>query len=491
MLGITPVRKLADLQRRWSRRFGASPGELAGLPGDADQLLDAMPQAGEFLDRNPNAWMSINVLDDLLAAAVFQCDDPQAPTSVVQASRKVADHATALLRILVGDAPARLEWGYLDSRPALRVLSQAIVIAQVGGDWPRVEELSSWGLELNPNDNHGWRMLLAPILLNRGDHAQALALADRYPDDLPFMACARVLALFGTGRATDAETALRALHSEYPHLMQWLLPDVMDAPAPDNGPGIAVGGDQEAWQHRLALRAAWVRAGAIEWARALDLKTPPPRKPPARKKATQKAKGPALVEAGFKPSHEKHLRKAYGDYDRLHGFVTAVAWSPDVIMPSKWVQTLMATRAIPSANISAVQKDMDAFMPLYNSLIGKLLEPQQAGAGPAAASAQPETPKGADPHAWAAGFLQGAELAPGGWRNAGRPLNSKSGSFGALYRLAARAPGAPDGWRAMSDEGQPMLIGLQDEPSPDETLALALRDLWSVVAPLRQARAGD
>jgi len=36
-----------------------------------------------------------------------------------------------------------------------------------------------------------------------------------------------------------------------------------------------------------------------------------------------------------------------------------------------------------------------------------------------------------------------------------------------------------------------VLAHFVNEPSPDETLALALRDLWSVVAPLRQARAGD
>jgi hypothetical protein len=132
---------------------------------------------------------------------------------------------------------------------------------------------------------------------------------------------------------------------------------------------------------------------------------------------------------------------------------------------------------------------MDVLMRLYNSLNSELLTPGKDDPQPAAHALRLARDEPAALYAWSAGFVQGAELAAGGWRKTGRPLSIKDGAFGALYRLAARAPGTPDGWRDKNDDGQPMLQGLQDEPSAEETLTLALADLWRVVAPLRQTRA--
>ena len=93
-------------------------------------------------------------------------------------------------------------------------------------------------------------------------------------------------------------------------------------------------------------------------------------------------------------------------------------------------------------------------------------------------------------HAWVAGFVQGSELVSGAWRRVGRPVTSRNGAFGVLYTLASRAASPRDGWRASQDNGQPLLVGLDDgHDQPVDGLALALADLWRVVAPLRQARA--
>ena len=91
--------------------------------------------------------------------------------------------------------------------------------------------------------------------------------------------------------------------------------------------------------------------------------------------------------------------------------------------------------------------------------------------------------------AWAAGFVQGAELARGAWRGAHRPVKAGAGAFGVLLQLAAQAAPSPAGWRAESDQNQPLLVGLEpDAPSPQARLSGALADLWQVIGPLRHAR---
>ena len=56
-------------------------------------------------------------------------------------------------------------------------------------------------------------------------------------------------------------------------------------------------------------------------------------------------------------------------------------------------------------------------------------------------------------------------------------------------QLAAQAAPSPAGWRAESDQNQPLLVGLEpDAPTPQSQLILALADLWQVIGPLRHAR---
>ncbi len=490
-LRIAATRKLTDLQRRWSRQFPVAKPMLTGLLGDSDGLLDALPEATRFLQEHPSAWLSIEVLDDLLLAAADICDTG-APEPVVRGAQRLASHAVAVLRELVGPQPARLEWADLKARPALRVLAQAIEIARLMRDIPREEELLVWGLQLSPNDNHGWRMSLAPLLLHTGRFAQALELLEQFPEDFPGMEHHRALALFALDRRDEAQAVLRRVHADYPHFMRFLWPDVMDAPPPEDGPGLILGGLQEAWQHRAEMRAAWVRSGALEWARGLGLREQPrPHHPAAGKPAPPKPanKKMATLADPMTPRHAQLLRKAFPDYARLHGLVTAVALSPDLIMATQWIEPVMALRAEPPANLKVINAEMDALMRLHNSVIQRLLTTPVQDPAPVedalALAAGDDTA-----FAWAAGFVQGAELSRAGWRRAGRPLSADKGVFAALYRLAARAPSATASWQARSDDDQPMLLGLQDEPSTQETLRLALEDLWGVVAPLRQARAG-
>ncbi|ROZ76030.1 UPF0149 family protein [Ramlibacter sp. WS9] len=496
ILSIKPQKALVDLQRRWSRRFPVSKPMLTQLTGDADLLLADLPAATQFLRENPQAWLSADVLDDLLLAAAEICDR-DAPGPIVRAALRLSQHALAVLQALAGPAEgsvsAELHWADSAARPLLRVLAQAIELARLTQDAKEEERLVRWGLALNPNDNHGWRGLLAPLYLARKAFDETLALLERYPDDMPPAEHSRALALFGLGRRDEAQAVLRRAHAEYPAILSALWPETLDLPEDEGGPGLAIGGALAAFYYRIETRAAWAGTGALAWSKTLDLPQPAPkktRKPQAGGKRTSRS--PAVSDPlGGKQG--AHLRKAFPDYPRLHGLLTAIGWSPDLIMPGKWVQIVMDMRGEPvsglteSKALKAVNADMDALMGLLNSINARVLETppdQMAPAQDVLALAASE----AALFAWAAGFVQGAELAPAGWRRAGRPVSSDKGTFGELYALAARASGTPDAWRATRDGGQPLLTGLDDSPPvPVETLVLVLGDLWRVVAPLRQA----
>lgn len=270
LLHVRSTGTLAGLVSDWRARFKVDKPVQTTLVGDAGALLEDLPAAAAFLAEHPQAWLSLDVLDDLLLAAA-EIADPDAPAPVLRAAWRLAEHGVAVLRIVIGEEPVRLLWMNTASRPALRVLAQAIHLARERRDNAQIEELIRWSLQLNPHDNHGWRTVLAPALLMHRRAAEALALTQAYPDDMPPMAHLRALALFMLDQRDEAEAALRAAHADSPRLVQALLPDLLDAPPDDDGPGIEPGGVVQAWEHRALMRPTWVRSGALDWLRGLNL----------------------------------------------------------------------------------------------------------------------------------------------------------------------------------------------------------------------------
>ncbi|HVZ45590.1 MAG TPA: UPF0149 family protein [Ramlibacter sp.] len=484
---IAPGRDLEMLQQQWSRRFAVSRPILTEcFSGNASGLLEQLPQVREFMSEHPHAWFAVEVLDDILLAG-NDLGGPHAPSAVLHAMSRVAEHGVALLEFLIGRETARLEWRDMGSRPWLRLIAQAISVAELLGDTARVERLAAWGIELNPEDNHGWRMVLVPLWLSEGRTDEALALMDRYPDDMPPMEHLRALALFAQGKREEAEATLRAAHDAFPRIIQFLLPDTIDAPAPEGGPGVTVGGDEEAWEHRMRMRGVWMRTGALEWVRGLGLKAPAPAKPSSRRRKETSAPATRTRQIGeYGAEDERHLRGRFGDFARLHGLLTAVAWSPDMVMPGKWLPMLEPLRANPPASLEDANAELAALMSLYNSLVTPLMATDTRPTFPFDKTVRAVANEERDVFAWASGFVQGAELAAAGWRRVGRAIRSDSGSgpFAALLRLAARAPALP-GWRARSDSGQALLQELAPEP-PQDVLRLALEDLWPAVTKERQ-----
>jgi len=491
---LQPLKALTDIERRWHRRWPVSKPDLTALWSEnADHLLEDRQGVLQFLREHPKAWLSFDILDDLLLAS-SDWRDARLPAQLLQASQRVLDHAIAGLRALLGPGHAELPWLVMGNRPALRLLAQAIELARLRHDVAGEEALLHWGLALNPHDNHGWRHLLTPLLLEQSRFAQALELFARYPDDFPPSEHLRALALFALGRKTEAETVLRAAHVAYPRIMDALWPDVLDPPRSDSSFGMTLGSAEEAYHYRLETRALWLRSGALAWARTLGLPPAPPEKKaaPARAADPAKARHPlqGVRTPVFSKAHEQHLRQHF-DYPRLHGLITAVVWTPQLMMANRWLDAVMALRRgdAPEPDIDALQHTLDIVMRLYNRLNLELLRTPPAKRAPLTALGKLLEQEPADVFTWAAGFVEGAELARGAWRGAKRPIKSDDGAFGALHRLAAQAAPGPGGWRASNEQEQPLLVGIEAAaPAPKVMLTQALEDLWQVVGPIRHAR---
>lgn len=527
-LHVRPARALAALERRWQRTFMVGKPDLTGLEGDAGDLLDDLPAVAEFLRREPQAWLSVAVLDDLLLAARELLAAGES-AALRRSAWQLSQHALRLLRALLepavdaASASAQrlgVAWMDVSSRPLLRLLAQAI---SFGLDKQRdVLPLLEWSVALNPADNHGWRAMLTDAWIGAGRHADALALLERYPDDFPPARHRRALALYALGRHDEAAAELAHAHADYPVFLNTLWPDVLDAPPPEDGPGLTVGGAQEAYEYRAEARADWVRTGALAWSQTLKLPASRKRRAAPRKAAARRPAGDAgasLVAGGtdraalaLPDAQRRHLQTHF-DWPRLHGFLTAIAWAPGMAMPSAWVPVALGWRTrppprTPAAQHKAINTDLDALMRLYNSLNAHLIDARRDAPMPLdlpreLADADGGAAGEAALLAWCAGFMQGAEQGAADWRRAGRPLKARPAKAGApvgatafatLYALAARAPRAAGedaaAWQATQDDGQLLLVGLQGAGALPvaEQLHLALTDLWQVALPLRLAR---
>jgi hypothetical protein len=176
------------------------------------------------------------------------------------------DHAVAVLRRVLSENGAeglKVEWGWMENRPALRLLMQLIEIARYSAEeLPLLEWLV---LTLNPNDNAGHRERLVHAYCEAGHPADALAVCNRYPnDDLPGTLYGRVLALHLLGLREDAVTALSQAVKRLPKVLKTLL--AARPKTPPLTPGLVTHcGDDEAWKYRLDSRETWEKCSALDW----------------------------------------------------------------------------------------------------------------------------------------------------------------------------------------------------------------------------------
>lgn len=260
---------LATVEARWCRIFPQTKPSLTAIQHGFTGMWDDAPPWLGFLEQNPLAWQSFDVLDDL-AMAVEALPSLGTDTTVLE---PLLERGIALLKANLNATDAvnaRLPWTSLENRPALRMLAHLAFRARYATDGAvanaRFVELAELLIALNPNDNHGLREHLAGAYLTRGTPENALALTERYPDDFCGMTLNRILALHRLGRRGDALQALHTAARDHAVAIKMLLAHDPKKPRA-SGYGITVGGKDEAWEYRTAHRALWERDGALEWLR--------------------------------------------------------------------------------------------------------------------------------------------------------------------------------------------------------------------------------
>ena len=87
-----------------------------------------------------------------------------------------------------------------------------------------------------------------------------------YPDDgMPALAFGKAIALFRLGELKPATKALKDAHRHSSKIAKFLLPAKKAQPKSSEY-GIQIGGEEEAWNYRDAMREVWQAApGAMDW----------------------------------------------------------------------------------------------------------------------------------------------------------------------------------------------------------------------------------
>jgi hypothetical protein len=210
----------------------------------------------------PGSVRHIEILDDLASATELH---PAGGMLGVNASlqQPLVERAERILRhaLDAADAPEtpRLPWLDPANRPVLRCLFRALMLATEHGDPVRVRERAERLLRLNPDDNHGVRAQLMNLLLRERDDAAALALAERYGDDMfPELLYGKVLALLRLGRDREAAEAAQHAVDALPEVRRYLMRERAAQPQIDPR-GVTFGGKDQAWLYRETMRDLWLR----------------------------------------------------------------------------------------------------------------------------------------------------------------------------------------------------------------------------------------
>lgn len=267
-LPAAPVDDLGELQadktlaaalKAWRHAVDpadAPPAEAGGMQGMG------VGRWWPLLQRQPALLDSFDVLDELLGVL-----DAVPFGLAARAQAALLGRALDLWAELRRRQPrARCEWAWLGNRPALRLLVRRV---QMDAS-PRAEH-SFDGLQalvtvLNPHDNHGLRDRLAAVLLRRGDAAAALALAERYPDDLVGMQLLHTRALLALQRLPEAEVAYAGALRANPHVAALLL--ASRAPRVPDVDSFRVGSPEQARIAVAAQHDLWRDKSLRKWLQA-------------------------------------------------------------------------------------------------------------------------------------------------------------------------------------------------------------------------------
>jgi tetratricopeptide (TPR) repeat protein len=265
---LQPAPALRSLAEQWSAQAGMVKPQLTAFQSATPSGWKDTAAGLTLLENSPLAWQCFDILDDLVLGIESACimGDDLLLVPLLERARE-------LLRLVIATHRAEncaLPWTHLPNRPALRLCASLYYSLLRRRRVDEAVALAQWMvMTLNPIDNHGLREELIRLHLARGNAGAALNVCDRYPDDvLASTQFDRSLALFMLGRTDEAASALQYAAERCPNVLPMLLAPDPKRPRLDDG-FVTIGGKDEAWLYREALRATWETSGGLEWARTL------------------------------------------------------------------------------------------------------------------------------------------------------------------------------------------------------------------------------
>jgi len=272
MFELHPAESLAGLEQAWHRVYPCGkPLLTAPVTDEADAAWTPQAHADwiAFLERRPEAADSLDILDDVAGALLhLEWQLPQSARHGLAA--RVIERSCSIVESALTEHPnASLPWGAPHNRNGMRALARRGALAIEARDDARICETAGRVLALNPDDNHGFRLLLVNSFLRRAMNAEAAALVDRYAEDpsLEMQGAAVILAL----RRDDLPAAtllLQKFIQSNAYVLDYLLRPSAPAPRRSRGAGVPFGSREDAWEYCEAARDLWAATpGAVEWLR--------------------------------------------------------------------------------------------------------------------------------------------------------------------------------------------------------------------------------
>ncbi|MCP3951410.1 MAG: SEC-C domain-containing protein [Desulfobacterales bacterium] len=259
----TPA-SLRQIEAEWYTVFSGEKPFLDHTFIESETTLQETDKWLAFLDKHPQAFNSIMILDDLvsLLQSFGEVDSAQTYEHILN---PIYQHAENIITPLGEDK--RFDWGFMDNRPFLRLLINHIYALWRRGEFEQTIPMMERQIRLNPQDNQGVRGLLINAYLKLGNDLGALKLAQIYIDDIsPEIALGRILALFRLDQHQEAAIAWRSAQEHFKHAKRYLSSARINPPEIDDSPNAVWGSEEEMWMYRQDMHEAWLHTqGIIEW----------------------------------------------------------------------------------------------------------------------------------------------------------------------------------------------------------------------------------
>ena len=255
-----------------------SPHEwIFSLPQIGEDVHDRLDEGIEWLDDQPKLAASIfrKLIDDYpehldayhhLALAL---DVMGKDAEAFEVRERAVKTALEVFPPHFSMEQDRLQWGFLENRPFLRLYQSFGWQLMKRGQVEEALAVSENILVMNPNDNQGVRSLVVGCHFALHEPAGVLSLCRQYPNDMmEHVLYGKALALFQLGRLKPAGKALRAAFQCFPLIALELLKNRHQKPKGANARYIALGSPQQAYLYWKEQGRYWTETpGTVDFLR--------------------------------------------------------------------------------------------------------------------------------------------------------------------------------------------------------------------------------